>query len=152
MFVELLMAYECYLPIAQQLNIPVIGTVTLHSWKLADKILGIPNNPAIIPLELAGSKPEMNFFERIGNLWNYLIVDYYYYTKIRPMIDEFYEKYFTDDQLYKKDISLIFFNNHQSFLSRSTTSNAIEIGGIHIKPASPLPEVSEWHNGRILGL
>lgn len=143
MFVELLMAYECYLPIAQKLNIPAIGTVTHRSWKPADEALGVPSNPAVIPLEIGSSDPkiEMSLLDRIENLWYSIVSDYYFHIKMRPMIDKFYREYFTEDLLYKKDLSLIFYNNHPSFLPRSTPPNAIEIGGVHVKLANPLPKV-----------
>lgn len=142
MFFEILLTYKCYLPIAQKLGIPAIGTVTLHSWMFANKAIGLFNNPAVIPLEMTHSEADMNFIERITNVWNYFLAGYYYYIKIPPLIDRYYREFFTEDQLYKKDISLIFYNNHASFLPRTMSPIAIEIGGIHVKAAKPLPKVS----------
>lgn len=142
MFTEMLAAFECYLPIAQKLGIPVIGTVTLRSGLFADQTIGVPNNPAVIPFEFSNAKPDMNLVERIKNLWNYFVVNYYYLTDIRWKIQKFYQEYFDEDLLYKKDFSLVFYNNHASLLPHSVTPNAIDIGGIHLKPANPLPEVS----------
>ena len=143
MFVELLVAHECYLPIAEKLGIPVIGTVTLRSWKLADHAIGVPHNPAIIPLELTASKPKMSLIERIKNVWDNFIVDFHQRTSVRKAINKFYREFFTEDLLHKKDVSLIFFNNHASLLPRPSIPNAIDIGGVHVQPAKPLPKVSD---------
>jgi len=137
---ELRMTYECYFPIAARLNIPIIGTTTVLNWRPADFVVGMPHNPAAIPLGLLNSKPEMNFFERIQNVWNDFIVGYYR-RKSRMAVEKFYQKYFSKDLLYKKDISIVFYNNHASLLPRSTPPNVIEIGGFHVQPAKPLPKV-----------
>lgn len=144
MFVELLITYECYLPIAQKLGIPVIGTVASRSGKVALRSVGVPDNPAVIPLENTHSKPEMSLVERIGNVWNNMVIDYYYQTNTRVLVEKFYRESFAEDLLYKKEVSLVFVNNHASFLPRPSISNAIEVGGIHVKPANPLPDVSQF--------
>ena len=88
------MDFECYLPIAEKLKIPVIGTVTLHSWQYADHIIGVPNNPAVIPVEGAGAKPEMNFIERVQNVWNYFVMEYYK-IQMRKKHEKLYPEYFS---------------------------------------------------------
>lgn len=141
-FVEILMGHECVLPIAEKLSIPVVGTVTLHNWMIADTISGVPNNPMTIPsATLATSRPEMSFVERVQSLGIYFIVHYFYKSAIRPVVDKFYREYFDEDLLYKKDVSLVFYNNHASILPRSIPPNVIEIGGLHVKKANPLPQV-----------
>ena len=143
MFMELLMYYECYLPIAEKLGIPVIGTSTLRSHMQADHAVGVPNNPAFIPVEIAEcqAKVDMSFVERVQNLWNHLLV---YFTKkeVSKRQEEFHLKYFPEYVMNKKKVSLVFFNNHPTFLPRPTIPNAIDVGGIHVQPANPLPEVS----------
>ena len=140
-FVELLRFYECFLPLAERLGIPVIGTVTFHSWRIADHTVGFPNNPAVIPFELHTSKVEMNFIERAQNLWNYLTVEFYLKPKISKAVGKFYQQYFTTDLSYKKKVSIAFYNSHASLLPRPAPPNAIDIGGIHLMPARPLPKV-----------
>ena len=142
MFVEILITHECYFPIAEKLGIPVIGTVTLRSNKLADHLVGLPNNPAVIPLERPPSKPDMNIFERFINLWYHAMIDYYYYPYIRRKVENFWRENIVGDLSHKKGVSMIFFNNHASLLPRNSPPNVVDIGGIHLAPAKPLPKVS----------
>jgi len=142
MLVELFMDHPCYLPIAERLQIPVIGTKTLRLWQIADHVVGAPHNPAILPVVFAGFMPEVNLIGRAQNLWNYLIVEYYF-TKNREVIDKFYLEHFPDYHLlHKKDVSLVFYNSHPTITPRPISANVIEVGGIHVKPAKPLPAVS----------
>jgi len=68
---------------------------------------------------------------------------HYYYTKSGGAIEQFYEEHFSKDLLYKKEVSLVFYNTHASIVSRPFNAKVIEVGGIHVKPAKPLPEVGE---------
>jgi len=144
MFVEvgLVAQAECFLPIAGKLGIPVIGTITQRSWKLADR--GLINNPAVIPLEIGKFREtKMNFVERVQNLWYHLILDHSFQNTVTYSVEKFHREHFTEDLLRKRlAISMIFINNHASLLFRSIPPNVIEIGGIHVKPAKPLSEVS----------
>ena len=92
MFFEVLTDFVCYLPIAQKLGIPVIGMVTMHGWTLADNAIGVRNNPAVIPVELGGMPPEMSFLERLENLWDNFVIDYYFYLKFPKTIEKLYHE------------------------------------------------------------
>lgn len=142
MFIESMYMFQCYLPLAEKLNIPVIGTVTLRSWMISDLAMGNPRNPAVIPVELSTFSDKMTFLERLQNLWKYLYLLYKYNFDIPKKLNEIYNKFYTPDLLNKKQISLVFANNHFSFLSRSTVPNMIDVGGIHVKPAKLLPNVN----------
>ncbi|XKL68154.1 hypothetical protein PGB90_003645 [Kerria lacca] len=155
MFIELFIMFECFLPLAEKLDIPVIGTVTLRSWIEADRLIGNPHNPAIIPFELTTSMNALTFYERLMNMWDYLLVDWYRYFIIQPKLNTIYEQYYPPHLLHKKKISLIFNNNHPSLLPRPMVPNAIDIGGIHLKSPDPLPQdlqqfMDESENGVIL--
>jgi len=63
-FVELFMEYSCYLPIAEKLQVPVIGTITISGWQIADHAVGAPNNPAAVQVMFGTYSTEMNLFER----------------------------------------------------------------------------------------
>lgn len=134
--------YKCYLPIAQKLGVPIIGTVTLRSSKMADAAIGFPDNPATIPHELSDSKLTMTFIQRLRNVWAHLIMDYFTYYVIPTKVNQFYQKYFPDFKFQDEQISMVFYNFHASILPRPTIPNAVEVGGIHIQPAKPLPQVS----------
>lgn len=42
---------ECFLPIAEKFDIPVIGTVTPRSWVKAEWNIANPFNPSVVPSE-----------------------------------------------------------------------------------------------------
>lgn len=141
MFTELLSFYPCFLPLAEKLNIPVIGTITLRSWKHADSAVGNPYNPAVIPTELSYFSDQMTFMQRLKNFGESLYLDFQYNFVIPRILDKIYNQFYTPDLLYKKQISLIFANNHYTLLPRLSVPNIINVGGVHVKPAKPLPQV-----------
>lgn len=144
MFIDLVSPIvQCYLPIAEKLDIPVIGTVATRSWKLSDFATGFPSNPITVPFEfLAVSGPVMTLSERLESVWGHFLVNFRSQFVTRRKLDYFYQKYFPNMKLNKK-ISMAFYNNHASFFPRLSIPNTIDIGGIHmsIKPEKPLPQV-----------
>jgi glucuronosyltransferase len=87
----------------------------------------------------------MNFLERLYNTLGYLFEDLIFSLIHLPKQRELYEKYFPNakrsfDEMYKNS-AIIFMNNHVSSSSaRPYLPNMIEIGGIHVEPAKPLPK------------
>ncbi len=141
MLTEILTMYECFLPLAQKLNIPVIGTVAVRSWQYADAAIGNSYNPAVVPIEVGSYTDHMTFFQRLVNLWEYLLFEYHYYINLKKALKKINEEFYSADLVNKKKVSLLFINNHHSIMTRSLVPNAIEIAGIHLQPVNPLPEV-----------
>ncbi len=152
MFTEIFTLYECFLPLAQKLNIPVIGTVTLRSWSYGDVAIGNSYNLAVTPFEFGSYSDQMTFFQRLLNLWEYLRFEYHRYVNQKSVLKKLNEELYSADLVNKKKVSLVFINNHHSIMPRSLVPNAIEIAGIHLQPANPLPEVRSiflcFSNGR----
>lgn len=142
MFIELMWTFQCYLPLAEKLNIPAIGTVAFKSWTLTDVVFGNSRNPAVIPFELSSFSDRMTRLERFQNLWKNFCFHYKYNSDISKKLTEIYDKFYTPDLLNKKQISLVFANNHITLSSRPSVPNVIDVGGIHVKPAKSLPEVN----------
>ncbi len=141
MFVEMVSMYECYMPLAERLNIPVIGTVSIRYWLHTDWDLGIPYNPAVVPHEFSYYANTRVFLNRLRNLWYYVVTQAFNYFVVRGRLQKFYDQHYPNSSLGKKKPSLLFQNTHPSFQSRSLPPYAIEIAGIHIKPIQPLPQV-----------
>ncbi|XKL67999.1 hypothetical protein PGB90_003490 [Kerria lacca] len=88
----------------------------------------------------------MTFWQRLTNTFYYVVEDvahYYYYNYYMGKISE---EYFnielpSYDALHKK-VSLAFYNNHFSFISRPLVPNAVDIAGIHIREPNLLPKVT----------
>lgn len=132
MFVEILTMYECFLPVAEKLKIPVIGVVPQRSWLYADAAINNPNNPSFIPSTMRPYWKEDNFSERLVNTLNYLLKTF---LKVY-VIDHF-------DLADTIPPSLIFFNGHHTLLPRPMNPNMVGIGGIHIQKEKPLPTVRD---------
>ena len=143
---EMLLLYKCYLPVAEKMGRPVIGTVTLRTWLPADISIHNPYHPAYIPLEPLTQKwPLSNIFGRIINTWNYIVVAWYKNYVLPNVIRKFHDD--NADQLKSlgkyvdMEPELIFYNNHASLLPRPMNPNAIDVGGIHMKSVKPLSHV-----------
>lgn len=141
MFVEITVMTECFLPLAEKLNIPVIGVVTLRSWRLGDAVVGNPKNRAVVPDLFARFSDQMSFTERLQNLGNSFFYDFYYSYFVCSFLNEIYQEFYSPELINKKKVSLVFMNNHLSLSARAAVPNAIDIGGIHLKPVKPLPKV-----------
>jgi glucuronosyltransferase len=103
---------------------------------------------------------KMTYSERMHNAVYSLVEDFAYSGFHIPHQRKLYNKYFPNakksfDELYKNS-AIIFMNTHISSSSaRPYLPNMIEIGGIHVEPAKPLPQdIQEFldsaKNGAIL--
>lgn len=145
-FVEVQVFYKCYLPIAKKLNVPVIAITTVRSWSIADLATGNPHHPADVPVEQILSWRFDNFYCRLDNLWNYIVIRYFWMVDVVPILEKFHRDYEDKLRPYEGylDIEpvLMFYNGHHSILPRPNNPNVIEIGGIQVRPAKPLPQVT----------
>lgn len=135
LFLEFMPFYECYIPIAEKLNIPVIGTLPVRSYYLADLPMGIPRNPAVIVNELASFKKKMTFFQRLNNTYRTILLYAFDYFVTLPKLEKFYQRFFPNSTLDNlKKVSVVFINNHVIMLPRVQGPNVVDIGGLHVKP------------------
>ena len=141
MFIEFMTLASCFLPLAEKLNIPVIGTVTLRSAYIADMIIGNSNILSVVPNELSPFNDNMTFYQRFVNSLYYVYLEYCRRYVIASKLDRIFRQYYSAELWYKKNVSLLFVNNHATIFPRALVPNIIEVGGIHVKPAKPLPKV-----------
>jgi glucuronosyltransferase len=87
----------------------------------------------------------MSFSQRISNVFTSQVENLYRTFIHFPYQRRLYNKYFPNakrsfDEMYKNS-AIIFMNNHVSASSaRPYLPNMIEIGGVHVEEAKPLPE------------
>lgn len=144
MFVQLLFMYECYLPIAKKLKIPIIGTFSFHEYSIVDQSIGNPH-PLVLPFTFYYSPKKMTFFERLKNVYCHVLLKAYYTWEVLPQVQRFYERHYPSFNLNSDAaVSLIFLNNHPTFFSRPMVPTLVEVGGIHIPPPKPLPPVINY--------
>lgn len=134
--------FECFLPIAEILQIPFIGTVGARSWRNNEQIMGNPYNPAIVPMEMSSMPPKMNFIQRSKNAWICIFDILLHSLFVYPKVEAFYEKHFPDLSFRRRiKPALLLVNDHPVFVPRPVAPNVVYIGGIHLTPAKPLPKV-----------
>lgn len=137
--------YQCFLPIAKKLNIPVIGVNTVRSWYNVELVMRNAHHPADVPFELIESWKFDDFYHRVINVWSYAVVKYFWVFEVVPFLQRFHRENEEMLEAYEGylDIEpvLMFSNGHHTILPRSQNPNVIEIGGIQVKPAKLFPEV-----------
>ncbi|XP_065223741.1 UDP-glucosyltransferase 2-like [Planococcus citri] len=158
-FVEVQVFYKCYLPIAKKLNAPVIGITTVRSWSLGDLATGNSHHVADVPAESISGWRFGDIYYRLINSCNYVAVWYFWWSDVVPVFEKFDRDY--AEKLGQcrgyLDIEpvLMFYNGHHSILPRANNLNVVEIGGIQVGPAKPIPQkiqkfIEEADHGVIL--
>jgi glucuronosyltransferase len=113
-----------------------------------------------VPAPFLKYTDKMTFSERFMNTICFQFENFAYALYHLPSQRKLYKKYFPNakksfDEIYKNS-AIIFLNNHVSASSaRPYLPSMIEIGGIHVEPAKPLPKdiqvfLDSAQNGAIL--
>lgn len=145
-FIEQFIVSKCYQFLAEKMRVPIIGTVTLRSWLLADRTIGNPFYPSYMPVEQSQKWNRNDFTSRLINLWNMLLIYFHWYTEVSPFLNGFHNEnanLLGDPGYLDLRPSLIFYNSFPEYLPRPMSPAAIQIGGIHVQPEKPLPTVSQ---------
>lgn len=147
LIIEIFFMYECYLPLAEKLRIPIIGTTSLASFGISDSAIGNPRSIAVHPFETALIGRQMTFYERLKNVFYYTFDLYVDKFILEPKIKDIYTKYYGKMDINRKKISLIFANSHSSIFPRAVVPSNVNIGGIHLEMSvtQKLPNVSISH-------
>ncbi|VVC25654.1 UDP-glucuronosyl/UDP-glucosyltransferase [Cinara cedri] len=138
-----LLASRCDSYLASQLGIPHVAFVSSQMLTWYQDSFDNPSNPAYITtLNSPYPKPE-TFVQRFWNVIDYVRV-YSYFKYVDVMATAIGRQYFgknqPDVETIIRNISVVFLNTHSSFdLHKPLAANFKEIGGIHLKPAKPLP-------------
>ena len=132
---------------AHVLRTPLILIHSRPAYPWMSGRAGLPDNPSYIPHPFSDFSSRMNFGERLQNTLLYLHARYFYKFYSEMKFDEVASKFFTPaapriDEIVK-NTSMLFLNSHYSVNGgRPMVPNVIEIGGLNIKPAKELPQVS----------
>nr|QPA18387.1 UDP-gluconosyltransferase [Trialeurodes vaporariorum] len=120
-----------------------LSSCVMMTWTRG--LVANPQNPAFIPNHLRHFSPQMTFIERLENTlatFSHLAGWHWFFI---PENQRLLEKYFGSDVPpvldIAKNVSLVIVNTHSSFMgSQPLNPNVIEVGGIHVAPAKPLPK------------
>ena len=98
-----------------------------------------------VPHPFLSYTDKMTFSQRMTNVLLSQYENFAYHAFHLPNQEKLYNKYFPNarksfNEIYKSS-AIIFLNNHvSSSFARPYLPNMIEIGGIHVEPAKPLPK------------
>lgn len=131
---------------AHKYGCPLIGVTSMGVMATTHEAVGNPAHPILHPDFLLPLDQDMTFFEKIEAVMYTLRVRYDYYTINLPHFDKFARRFFGDDMPYlgdlERNISLLFLNTNRIIHgARPHVPGVVELGGMHIKPQKPLPEV-----------
>jgi glucuronosyltransferase len=140
---------DCVLGFVHKFKVPVVqvhsssGAAWIGDW------VGNPSPYSYIPDPMQNFSDRMNFWQRILNTLGITYQKVSRYLCHLPKQQAILEKYFSDyaplPSISDLDssTSLLLVNGHFSIsYPRPLMPNIVEVGGMHVKPAKKLPEVS----------
>lgn len=134
---------QCFLPIADKFDIPVIGAITPRTWLVPEWNMGNPSNPAVYPSEIALYSYPMTFLQKLDNLKKLLLDLAFNRYYMLPELEKLYQIFFPHlDFADRRKMSLVFLNDQPVLTPRPMVPNIINVGGLHIQPLKLLPKVS----------
>ncbi|XP_063314817.1 UDP-glucuronosyltransferase 2C1-like isoform X4 [Pelobates fuscus] len=134
--------------IAKILRIPFVYTFRFSMGNTMERLCGhLPSPFSYVPGSMAELSDKMSFIERLKNAMFYLFQDVLFYIEFAGFWDEYYSEMLGRptslcEIMGKAEIWLI--RTYWDFeYPRPTLPNFEFVGGLHCKPANPLPEEME---------
>ncbi|KFU86201.1 UDP-glucuronosyltransferase 2A2, partial [Chaetura pelagica] len=134
--------------LAEKLGIPFVYTIRFSLGNTLERLCGaLPAPPSYVPATLTGLTDRMSFLERLKNIFAYTIQDIIYHTMIWGSWDQYYSDVLGRpttlcETMGKAEIWLI--RTYWDFeFPRPFLPNFEFVGGLHCKPAKPLPKEME---------
>ncbi|XP_070490971.1 UDP-glycosyltransferase UGT5-like [Chironomus tepperi] len=136
---------EAYMALAEHHGCILISYTTFNAVGMIDEITGNISPTSYVPMPFLDYTDKMTFIER---LWNTVYTQYekfFFHVLEVPIHNYLYKKHFPDAKKSFYDMlkspAIIFQNSHVSTSSpRPYMPNVIEVCGIHVKAAKPLPD------------
>ncbi len=140
--------HDCFAGIVHKIGSPIIFVASLPAPSGMTELLGTHQPSSFLPICVLGDiSAQLSFTQRtknfMYNVYFSIMLDYW----MRPKMESLYREKMGNDmpsivQVYKKQASMILMNSHFGLTNpRPYLPNIVEIGGIHCKPAKPLPKV-----------
>lgn len=148
---------DCMLGVVHNYGLPSIGLSSCAVMPWTPSRVGAPDNPAYVPGMTLPFTEDMNFFERIVNMFFLFFFEVWFEMNIRGEEQRILEKRLGRSlprlEEIGKNASAVLVNTHYTLNGvRNTPPSIIEVGGLHLhnKIVQPLPEVSvhqyQWRN------
>ena len=143
---------EFVLPIIDQWGVPRITYLPASgvTWILVPS--GISTEYASIPAGMADFDDQMTFFQRLRNMLSTEMFLLMRKFVVYPMVDEVVSKDFPNARsaaVIEKEDCLVFMNHHLATAwPRPLPPHVIPLGGLHLRPGKPLPQVQKFGRRR----
>uniref|UniRef100_A0A8D2JS30 UDP-glucuronosyltransferase n=1 Tax=Sciurus vulgaris TaxID=55149 RepID=A0A8D2JS30_SCIVU len=132
--------------VAELLGIPFVNTIRLSMGNTVERYCGhLPFLPSYVPVSMGGLTDRMTFLERVKNVMLTLFFDFVLQQYDFQFWDQFYGEALgrpttLGESMGKAEIWLI--RTYCDFeFPRPYLPNFEFVGGLHCKPAKPLPKV-----------
>ncbi|XP_072477041.1 UDP-glucuronosyltransferase 2B31-like isoform X2 [Notamacropus eugenii] len=139
--------------IAEVLGIPIVYTLRFTIGNTYEKYCGgLPSPPSYVPVVLTELTDKMTFMERVKNMLFFLYYDFWFQNFDVKDWDQFYSDVLGRpttlcETMGKAEMWLI--RTYWDFeFPRPYLPNFEFVGGLHCKPAKPLPEVLWRYEGK----
>ncbi|XP_046416327.1 UDP-glycosyltransferase UGT5-like [Neodiprion fabricii] len=136
---------DCFLGFVHKFKAPFIGLSSHAIIPWVNNRLNNPDNPSYIPGLFHSVSPSMTFFERVMNTF-WIVAEQIAYDLIftRPMqslVEETFGPGVPPLQDIANNMTALMVNTHFSLHgARPLSPSVVEIGGVHIRGAKPLPK------------
>lgn len=147
--VEIMTSTPIFTPIARLVDAPIIGVCPMFLFPWIKKIIGEPEVISYMPnfLPMSNYSTETTVIQRASNTLFHLfymgLLDWLFSTKVPAKVESHYGIRLSPLESMS-NISLILLNSHFSiFPAVPHAPGIVEIGGIHIVDAKPIPKVND---------
>nr|CAD7426443.1 unnamed protein product [Timema monikensis] len=137
---------ECFMALIPKFgNPPVVLVSAVGIPPNVDRMTGTPVSPSYIPDYRLPFSDHMDFWERMQNLLTYFTNEFFYSYIYFPRMQEIANRHLghevTSLEELRRNISVILSSTVNGFdTPRPLMPNVIPVGGMHLKPAGPLPK------------
>ncbi|KAG7298068.1 hypothetical protein JYU34_018838 [Plutella xylostella] len=133
---------ECFLPVAQRFQAPVVGLLSSVPLPWVNEQLGMPDAPAYVPSYMMGYGQRMSLWERFSNtaavIWAKILYKYKSQIPSQAVADRLFGPGPSLETL-AQNYSLVLSNSHFSINEvRPLVPAMIEVGGLHLDDSQTL--------------
>lgn len=140
-----LLASRCDAFVASHLGVPHVAIVSSPMLTWYRHAFDCPSNPSYVPTLHAPYTAPSTFAQRLWNIVDHVVITAYsrYVDAAATAVGRArYGGQRPDADALLRNVSLVLLNTHSDFdLHKPMAANFKEIGGVHLKPAKPLPAV-----------
>jgi glucuronosyltransferase len=141
--------HDCVLGFAHKFKTPLVQVATFDGTSWMGDWVGNPSPYSYVPDTFQNFSDRMDFWERLVNTLGItlqkLTRSFYYLPKQQAVMEKYFSDYGPLPSISDLDssTSLLLLNHHFSIgYPRPLMPNVVHVGGMHVKPAKELPEVS----------